>query len=289
MNNKIAGCVVLFHPDNNVPDNISTYISGLDLLLLMDNSPEQHSVIKDQLPDSEKKIIYCPLEGNKGIAYALNKAAELALDKGCNWLLTMDQDSHFKPGEFEILAGAINEVQQLYMKPAIITPFQQVHARFPERSDSRFSELGSAMTSGNLLNLQAWLLAGPFEDKLFIDYVDHEYCLRLRKHGYSIIQVNEIRLVHSLGYFELRKFFGKTIGISNHNPLRRYYIQRNGLYTVFKYMFFDRKITWFILKGMITDFFRVLLFEKQKGKKIMAMIRGTRDAIRGKFGKIILL
>lgn len=285
MNDKIAGCVVLFNPDKQVPENIRTYLTGLDHLFLIDNSPTDQDWLKEMFPEAAGKLTYFSMQGNKGIAMALNMAAELARAKNYNWLLTMDQDSHFLPGDLPKLTGAIPEVKALTSNAGIITAFQQVHKTFPQQSKSKFSELRSAMTSGNLLNLHAYAGTGPFENKLFIDYVDHEYCLRLRKKGYSIIQVNDVQLVHSLGHFELRKFMGKTIGISNHNPVRRYYITRNGLYTAVKYAKFDRRVSWFIMKGMITDFFRVLFFEKQKGKKMKAMIRGCVDAVCGRYGK----
>ena len=37
------------------------------------------------------------------------------------------------------------------------------------------------MTSGNLLNLKIAEKIGDFEEKLFIDEVDHDYCYRIRR------------------------------------------------------------------------------------------------------------
>ncbi|WEK37583.1 MAG: glycosyltransferase [Candidatus Pseudobacter hemicellulosilyticus] len=285
MKPKIAGCVVLYHPDPGVAGNIRTYMDGLDLLLLIDNSPQPRQELAAELSGTGPQLVYHFMDGNKGIAAALNKAAELAAAAGCQWLLTMDQDSHFQPGDADRLISSIGPVQEAFGKIGIITPFQQVHARFAQEQAGPFTLLRSAMTSGNLLQLSAWLSTGPFAEKLFIDYVDHEYCLRLRANGFAIIQVNEVQLVHALGHFAVRRFLGKTIGVSNHPPLRRYYITRNGLYTAVKYGLFDGRTSWFIGKGMITDLFRVVFFEQQKGKKIMAMIRGAWDALRGHFGK----
>jgi rhamnosyltransferase len=286
MKAKIAGCVVLFHPDQKVSENIRTYMNSLDLLLLMDNSPGDNTWIKENLTCATGKLVYCSMVGNKGIANALNRAAGIALENGCSWLLTMDQDSHFKEGDCDKLVTGMIEAESLFGKPGIITPFQQVHSRFLQKSEAKFSVLRSAMTSGNLLNLQAWSDTGPFAEILFIDYVDHEYCLRLRSKGFHIIQMNQVQLVHSLGNFEVHRFLGRTIGVSNHNPDRRYYITRNGLYTAVKYLFFDWRVSWFIVNGLVTDFIRVVLFEKQKGRKLMAMLRGSWDAIRGRYGKL---
>ena len=103
------------------------------------------------------------------------------------------------------------------------------------------------MTSGNLVNLDAFRQVGPFMDELFIDSVDHEYCIRLQINGYKVIQLNGVLLEHTLG--ERRKhlfiyplnFFKKNKSIvsykivNNHNYIRKYYMVRNRLYVSRKY------------------------------------------------------
>ena len=53
------------------------------------------------------------------------------------------------------------------------------------------------MTSGSFLNLKVYKEAGPFVDKLFIDYVDFEYCLRLKKKGFKIYKLNNTYMQHN--------------------------------------------------------------------------------------------
>ncbi len=141
------------------------------------------------------------------------------------------------------------------------------------------------MTSGKLLNLKVHRIVSGFEEKFFIDYVDHEYCLRLRKNHFKIIRNNEILLNHSLGTFEVRIFFGKKIGISNHNYIRRYYIARNGLYTVKKYFSFDTPFCFKIIENIIYDFVRILLFEKEKYLKMKTVANGIYHFIINRYGK----
>ncbi len=67
----------------------------------------------------------------------------------------------------------------------------------------------TVMASGNVLNLQAYKYIDKFEEKYFIDYVDHEYCLRLQTNGYSIkVHKNSI-LVHALGNISSKSLLGK--------------------------------------------------------------------------------
>jgi rhamnosyltransferase len=143
------------------------------------------------------------------------------------------------------------------------------------------------MTSGNLLNLEATRAAGPFEEKLFIDCVDLEYCLRLRKEGFVIIQDNTVPLEHSLGDFRTWKFLGLKIGYSNHNPVRRYYITRNKIYVLRKYFRSDPVFSWLVIRSMAGDVVRIVFFEKQKISKLRSMLFGCRDAVTGHYGKYV--
>jgi rhamnosyltransferase len=55
------------------------------------------------------------------------------------------------------------------------------------------------MTSGNLIHLTAHKIIGGFNEKLFIDYIDHEYCPRLHINGFSVIRANKAMLFHKVG------------------------------------------------------------------------------------------
>ena len=143
----------------------------------------------------------------------------------------------------------------------------------------------TVMTSGNLLNLKAYKKVGKFEEKYFINYVDHEYCLRLKKNGFKIkVHKNSI-LIHKLGNMASKNFFGKKITYTNHNYIRRYYITRNRLNTISKYFFTDFVFSLKELKAIIFEWIKILLFEKDKIKKQKSIIKGIFDFIRNKYGK----
>ena len=286
MNKKIGGCVVLYNPDIRVLDNIATYKTHIDLLLIVDNSPEQNLALINKIEKLHRETIYKWMGENKGMAIALNTACEIAIQNNCDWLLTMDQDSKFKEGEFLQLANSVEDIVALYSNTGIISPYHHIHDQIDSRKDVDFQPISSTMTSGNLLNLEVFKAVSGFEEKLFIDFVDHEYCLRLRKRGFMVIQNNRITLEHSLGKFEMKTILGKKIGISNHNYTRRYYITRNGLYTVKKYLFFDFRFCNSIIMSIINDSIRILLFEKQKLSKFKAIGLGIWHSMINRYGKI---
>jgi rhamnosyltransferase len=143
------------------------------------------------------------------------------------------------------------------------------------------------MTSGNLLNLSAYQVVGPFLDELFIDFVDVEFCLRLRQKGFLVVQANRAILKHNLGNITNVKILFKQLRTSNHSPLRRYYITRNRFFVWNKYHEFDvakeaiakDKVSF---RGEIRN---ILLMEKYKIAKLAMIVKGYFDYKRNVFGK----
>ncbi len=281
---KKAGCVILFNPQPSVISNIGTYFSSLDLLILVDNSPVKDLVLLDRLRQNPGKLVYKWLGCNEGVASALNIACRIAIENECEWLLTMDQDSRFNESGAASLFQLTGPVRDRHAGVGIITPYHRVNEVFIEWHEEKFSVIPATMTSGNLLYLRAWSSIGGFEEKLFIDYVDFEFCLRLRKNGFQVIQVNQIYLEHSLGDFRIKNFFGRKVGISNHNFIRRYYITRNKLYTIRKYFHFDRSFCLVILKSLLGDGLRVLFYEKDRYRKLRAMFTGMLHFMFNRYG-----
>lgn len=283
LQHQIAAVVVLYYPDDNVQGNILSYVEQVDLVVLVDNSDEPALELIDKFSE-EAKVISVVNGCNRGIAAALNIGAMEAIARGCDMLLTMDQDSRAAPGMVEILRSCLNSAEGQSI--AIVSPFHLTTVTIPpDTTLSPYIEMETVWTSGNLLRLSAYKEAGPFNEALFIDFVDHEYCLRLKRIGYRIVQSNRAILHHSIGN-NLRKidFVPKPIFISNHSPLRRYYITRNRFFVTRKYHEF-RRFCWIDRRRFLAELLTIILFESQKSEKLKMIIRGYIDYRRGRLGK----
>jgi len=282
---KIAGVVVLYNPDKNIIENINSYLKELHCLFVIDNSIEKDKQLIDGIK-SLNKVIYIDNKGNKGVANALNTAANLALKAGSEWLLTMDQDSKF------ISNNSIRKMMRatsIYNKIAIITPIHITDMIDKNKvvksinNKNEFSIISTTFTSGNLLNLKCFREIGGFKEDYFIDYVDHEFCLRARLCGFLIVRCNSVILEHNLGSITKHKLLGWA---TNHPPIRRYYMTRNRLYTMYMYKDFDLS---FFCKGIIEtvlEIIKIILYERQKFKKLLMIYRGYRDfkmGIKGEY------
>lgn len=274
---KLAGVVVLYNPDQKVINNINSYIDELDALYLVDNSSADNSTLF-----MHEKVEYIPLRKNTGIAHALNVGAKKAIDHNFHYLLTMDQDSMFEKDALKNMKSIIDaddEKDQV----GIYSPFHKTAISEPVPEELFTSPL-VVMTSGNIINLDIYKCVEGFKEWMFIDCVDFEYGLNVRKHGYTIKQINTVFLDHELGDYEIKHIFNKKIFCDNHSALRRYYIVRNSFYLYDMYHDDYSDYCQAVVKQAKQSFFYATVFEKHGFKKLIYMIRGYRDYRRGKKG-----
>ncbi len=275
---KLAGVVVLYQPDDGIKENIESYLSSLKKLYVIDNSPNSDN--KKKLPNS-KKLVYISYGENKGVAYALNDAAKRAIADDFEWLLTMDQDSKFVNTKIKKMLEYLekNNTDKL----GLICPWHIINTGVKKPKEKIDHPL-EVMTSGNIINLSAFKVVGGFKEWLFIDCIDIEYCMNLHVHNYDIARLNEIELLHHLGDICVKHHFHRDFVCSNHNYIRRYYMVRNTFYVCSLYKEYFPDYCSFLKRGLRGQLMNIILFEKDKYRKVRNMYRGYRDFKKGKKG-----
>lgn len=277
----IAAVVVLYNPDKSILHNIYTYIDDLDTLYAVDNSDQKQSDTIGSLLKNPK-IHYINNNGNQGIAHALNIGANKAIEMGYKWLLTMDQDSSFNPVIFKKYLECFQQIPNPD-EIAILSP-NYLRANNIE-SSCLFSEKLTTITSGSLLNLHLYTTIGEFNEALFIDEVDHEYCLRAHLHNYKVIQFNTIFLEHQIGNPIKINLLGKTQYRNIHSPIRHYYMTRNNLHMLSKYHNkfpgYIRDHIWKVFKTLIF----ALIYGEKKRIRFKYILEAIKDFLSGKMGK----
>lgn len=275
---SIAAVIVLYNPTDNNIKEIANIKNAVDQIYVIDNSNDDIVRIK-----GNKKIKYIKENSNIGVAAALNKGARNAIKDNYKWLLTLDQDSEINSDIIEKMKLFLKEHDD--GKIGIVSPYHDLkYGNISSKGD--YEKVLEVMTSGNIINLDAFQKIGGFKDWLFIDDVDIEYCLNLNLNGYDIIRINYIKMKHNLGNMTIRKFFNKEVICSNHNAIRRYYMTRNSLYINDLYKEKYPDYCKFLLNCQKGQLKRVLVFEKNKIRKIRMMIKGYKDYKRGIKGKI---
>ena len=279
---KVSGVVVLYHPDKSIVENIQSYIDFIDKLYVIDNSDFIDSEVVGGI-EKIHKCIYINNNGNQGIAHALNVGVDMAVASGSDWVLTMDQDSHFEHGALSNMIEWLrkNDTKNI----GIISPVHKIAGDKLNEGDGVI-EVTSVMASGNILNVDAYKDVGSFREDFFIDYVDHEYCLRLKKSNYRILLNCNSVLNHNLGASESISVFGHVVIYTNHNFIRRYYITRNRLKVIKMYFFSQPVFCLREIKDFIASWLKIILFEKNSVVKQKSILLGMLHFIKGKYGKI---
>jgi rhamnosyltransferase len=285
----LAGVVVLYFPEQEeLFRNIKSYLPFIQLLIVVDNTgAEAPGSIRDNLASLDKTIQYIANKNNEGIGTALNKAASIGLQHGFSWLLTMDQDSFFDADQAQKYFSFFQNNFASQKDIAVVAP-GQLSENLNEDYGS-YSETVSVITSGSLIQLNTWKETGGYNEKLFIDEVDHEYCYRARVSGYRIVQVNQVMLNHRLGSKKSGAYLG-TIGKRSrtiHSPQRVYFMVRNYLYVRKNY------------RGLFPEEFRHrdrmllvamknnLFFSGHFLAACKSIVRGFRDFRKGKFATTV--
>lgn len=276
---KVAGVVVLYNPDRSVIKNVESYINQIHRLYVVDNSEALNTEVIDFLKKNGH-IEYIPLNGNEGIARALNYAAKRAIEEKYDYLLTMDQDSTAPEGMVGEMLNAAGNVGNI----AIISPLHGNKFNTEISKAGRTEEVLTTKTSGNLLKLSMFKKLGKFKEEYFIDYVDIEYCLRIHKKGYKIIQVNTAKLAHNEGALEVKMFFGIRVFPYNHDPMRWYYKARNLPYMMKEYKNDFPELFVLEKKLFVNNVLKIILYEKNKLVKLKWIVRGICDFRRGMVG-----
>lgn len=271
---KFASVVTLFYPNETHFENIKYYLPLVDKLYVIDNTPNQSH--EKYLPKS-KKIEYYTYN-NIGVAKALNLGASFAVKEGYTWLLTMDQDTVFPSSILKEMKRVI-EIENT-TNIGIVTPWHHTKLNV-EKPKEKIDYPQDVMTSGNLLNLDIWKKIGGFNEDFFIDGIDIEYGLRLKKNGFKIMRLNYLEIEHDLGDI----FYVKGKLCTNHSGIRRYYMNRNYHYIYDLYKDTDLEFCKFLISNYKT-MLKVILFEKKKFSKVYGFILGYIHYKKGIKGKL---
>ena len=289
---KLAACVVLYNPDDTIFENILTYGNYVDKLIVIDNSLKKNNFLIDKLNEIfESKLIYINNNDNLGIATALNQACDKAIELQFKWILTMDQDSSFI--NFDHYKKCLEKVQNVNNVALLAANTDKEGYSNFDKNDCSCNyreDKFSVITSANIVNLEYFEEIGRFNDKLFIDMVDYDYCLRINIKKFKILYFPDVFVEHKLGEVHLRTniFTRKKKYKTEHNAQRAYYIARNSLYLSKNYgKYFPKEFGMLHILNIvfIHDVTKILLYEIDKWNKLKAKFIGLYHFLINRYGK----
>jgi rhamnosyltransferase len=272
---RVLGVVVAFHPTEEIREHLRVLARQVERVVVVDNTPGSGPVsfAAANLPPN---VSWRPLGDNRGIARALNVGVDEAEQERFDWLVAFDQDTGIEEGYVaRLLARAGSDPGVGMVVPRLAS----------DRTPAPSGEVRRAITSGSLTRVAAFARAGPYREEFFIDAVDFEFCIRLRRAGYRILQDGDTVLRHAVGSPRAGSIAGVQVVTSNHAAVRRYYKVRNRVVLVREH-FLDEP-AWLSREILSTgwEVLKVLLLEEDRGEKLSMMARGAVDGLRGRLGR----
>ncbi|SHI12092.1 rhamnosyltransferase [Clostridium collagenovorans DSM 3089] len=287
--NTIYAVIVTYNPDDELISSIKALKDQVNDIIIVDNGSDNISFLNSLKESYKIKILFN--SSNLGIAKALNQGVKYSLSQGADWILTLDQDSICTNNMIETM---LNSYYALSIKDqeriALIAP-KYIEKKYIDsyniiKSESIYEFL--VITSGNLIKKSTFSNIGFFKEDLFIDFVDHEFCLRINTKGYKILLVCNAILLHSLGDSKKLTFLSKALTITNHSYIRRYYITRNRFYLWKEYKTLFPNWVKEDKHRFINELIKILIFEDNKFNKLKMIKKGIKDYSNNVVGKINL-
>jgi rhamnosyltransferase len=279
--------VVTYQPDSSLLENLRSLIPQFQKVIIVDNGPASGPA--EILAAAEKLAgVQIVRNGkNLGIAAALNTGIRLALDNGCAWVATFDQDTsipeNYVRAMFDVHATCPDRERVGIIVPGAVRPqVPQVSAGFPATA---FRLVRGGMSSGSLILAGVFPAAGFYDEAMFIDYVDAEFCLRLQKNGFVILSGTNIGIFHELGTAQTRNLLGWRVTFRIHTAWRYYYIMRNRVVLFQRYGLIFPLWALHDASQMLKELIRMACLEKERMPKLRCAARGIWDGLRGKSGR----
>lgn len=291
--NRVAAIIICFHPDSEkLARLIASIAEAVDEIIIFNNG----GLDEERLPAAATKISIETRGGhNLGIASALNIASEAAWRSGCRYAVTFDQDSHPEKSMIPILLAELQDWQARGHLVAAIGP-QLVDVRAgvaktspfvqTSRRDSKYlagegtQPVSLLITSGCLFDLEIWKTVTRFDDRLFIDYVDFNWCWRLAGHGYQLLGTTKARMRHELSGG--LKPLGRLV-LTKYGPVRRYFQCRNAVYHLL-YEPTSLGAKRFVMKNIATAMIAAAYADDAVAKSLWQCFRGCIHGVFKKLG-----
>ena len=284
---KIGAVVVAFNPSEQLlHDCLVSLLRQVDCVCVVDNSLTDNGDSMSSYSGYGDKLRYIPLRCNRGIAAAQNIGINYFRENAYDFVIFSDQDSTSSDTLIRSLVEAyfvISEVADISCigplpinrktnKPYL---YDRCIIDRCELSGVRYFKMHSIISSYSLVSVANFSEVGLMDEKLFIDFVDQQWCWRAAAYNNKVcVLLPDVTIAHEQGVSST--FLGHAISLST--PFRIYYQTRNLLWLCRKDY---APASWkkMNLKKLVVKFFYYSVFPKQRMRYCKRMLKGVVDGI----------
>lgn len=275
---RVAAVVTAFRPGPGLADVVAAASAQCARVVVVDNTPPGEPCAAELLGQRPGLVVERSPE-NLGLAAALNRGVALAGDAAV--LLLLDQDSAPPKDLVPRLARHLDGT----VRVATPAPWDATAGRYLDPRAARrpvVADVPVAITSGMVVDRSVLAEVGPFREEFFVDCVDQDFCLRVRRAGGRVVQDRSVRLPHSLGETRWRGWGPLRLRSTQHPTWRLYWATRNGVVLARENL--RREPVWALTSIALMAYvaLTVALFEPPRLARLARMARGVRDGLRGR-------
>jgi rhamnosyltransferase len=286
---RILAAVVTYHPGDDLDANLTALRAQLADVVVIDNASPAFFEVERRATGAGCRFI--GNADNLGMPCALNQAAQVALAEGFDWLACFDQDTCVGPGVFATLM-AVHDAHPERERIAILSLSHRDRttgagygkAWHTLARGEGWRGVRSTISSGMLVRTQALRRLGAFDGRLFMDWFDHDLCLRARRAGWLVVEGEGAVMAHSIGEMTPLRILGMTRHYSVHSAARNYYIVRDTLEVCRRHMSFDPRYCLSAVVALIGGGPLQAILGPEKLARSAAMLAGARDFALRRFG-----
>lgn len=288
----IVVVIPVYRPSSLLLDRVAAVAPQVARVIVVDDGSVGSTETTDLLERTGTRVVRHP--DNRGIAAALNTGIALALEDGADAVLTLDQDTLLPGGYVDSCCAVLDAAESSgLILGAVAAGAVNGQPMLPHEYVDGIGLMAYAIQSGLLITRRAIEACGPFDERLFIDLVDTEFCLRMWNAGFGIAAALGTDIDHELGVPKPARVFGyrrmrdgEERTYNYHSPFRQYYITRNGIDVAIRYARRDPRWAFGSLRHDLVGFVIGFLAGPSRGRHLAAAALGAAHALRGKRGRL---
>jgi GT2 family glycosyltransferase len=298
---SVATVTVAYNGANRLPRQMEALFRQsrrVDEIIVVDNASSDgtSALVVKRYPQVTLLRMSENLGIGAGLAAGLSYAA---LEKRHDWVWTFDQDSVPNNDALEFLLKGTESLGNNDGEVGIVAALP-VHTQTgicyspllwrdgymkprPEqlRQPIWFADL--VISSGCMVRRDVVEKVGLPRTDLFMYFVDFEYCLRARSHGYKIAVVTGSRFAHEMGNAREVRLPGYSGLWPDRAPWGEYYMSRNMTYAAW-WLYPSSRTKRFVVRHLARHAGGVLLFGSSKLACLRKMGQGFWDGRRASLG-----
>lgn len=284
--------VVLYNPDAGAITRLERVLAQVSRLLVVDNTPlvDRNRTVW-QWGASCESVVFLENAENIGLGAAYNLGFAEACRRRVSWVLVLDQDTELTNDYLSTVSERLDSVSYKDSKGRTVgvigVNFVNSAVSLTQVGEvEAVLSVSAVISSGSLVSLAAWNASPRFDEGLFIDYVDIDFCMKIKSMGYGVVLIGDVLMKHSLGNPGENSLFGfHTRFTSNYPAFRHYYMSRNFLVIARRHGFVNKLWLFNEMKKRLKFDILSLLMEGNRPQMLLAISAGMFDGCRGHMGK----